>query len=240
MGHNTSDLVQAGKVCGCCTTTPCPPREKPMEGDAHTWLGRIPCLRSRHVLAGARITFNNNTMPLQQKSKKPYYRLKNRHSVNIRLNPEQESLLEIQMREGGWEKASSYIKYKQGLVGDKEEIVDQIIRTNNPESILILLKNEVVKLAEQTIYFNQIMITMIEQIREESHPDVKKYSSSIIKMHSKLLTQYKEALRIIRSIQSELGGEEEDVNLPEIDSQNPSLKSLISAVEMIQLSRQLH
>ena len=166
--------------------------------------------------------------------------MKNRHSVNIRLNPEQESLLEIQMREGGWEKASSYIKYKQGLVGEKEEIVEQIIRTNNPESMLILLKNEVLKLAEQTNFFNQKMITMFEKIREESHPDVKKYSSSIIKMHGKLLSQYKELLRIIRSIQREFGGEEEDVHLPEIDNQNPSLKSLISAVEKIQLSRQLH
>ena len=235
-----TNLFVVGKVCGCFTTTPCSPRENPWR-ETPKRLGRIPCLRSRHVLAGALKSQNTHEMPLKQENKKPYYRLKNRHSLNIRLNPEQESILEIRMRDGGWEKASSFVKYELGLVGEKEEIAEKIIGTKDPEKIIVLFRNEIIRLVEQTIYYNDLFVMIIKPIDENADIDVKKRISLISKMHRRTLSIHRELLHLVKRILKEIGDKECTLtsDLPEINNQNPTKNSLESVYEKILLNRKL-
>ena len=80
--------------------------------------------------------------------------MRNKQGVSIRFNAEERSALESQMEKEGWEKISTFIKYRLGLLGDRGEIAHEIIHTGKHRIISILIKNMLTDLVEELKYYN--------------------------------------------------------------------------------------
>lgn len=93
------------------------------------------------------------TMPIKDtKQKKEYFKSKDQMSVRIRLNSEEQSVLNSMMKEEGWENKSGYIKYI--LFGDDPNIrYNKIVKKKDPNEILMICA---MMLRELNMYLNYI------------------------------------------------------------------------------------
>lgn len=110
------------------------------------------------------------TIEEKKENRKEYFKIVNKGRLSLRMNAEENALLEIQMKEEGWVSKSAFIKYK--LFGyEPEERVEKVVKEMDTESIGILLRNQVLKLTNSYLYFQyRYEKDMNQHARLESTP----------------------------------------------------------------------
>lgn len=140
------------------------------------------------------------------KDKKQYYRMKNKQSLNIRLNAEERSALEIQMMEEGWEKIATFVKYQLGLLQEKGAISRQIINSGKPEEIAILVKNAIRYLAETIEYYNDNNAAYLRELSQYSNWQLwEKASETNRRVQAKIIALFKQTLNMTSGVIKALG-----------------------------------
>ena len=150
-------------------------------------------------------------------NKKAYFAMKNKQVINIRLNPEERSRLEIDMQAEGWKRVSTYIKHRLGLLGGKESIVKEIVATKSPDVIGILLKNELIHVAEQFRFFNISYSEATSGFADETEEKVIQMIQGTQKMHSKTIGLFREMMLVCNSIVKGIGIKKSPSKFLEID-----------------------
>ena len=164
------------------------------------------------------------------KDKKQYYRMKNKQSLNIRLNAEERSALEIQMMEEGWEKIATFVKYQLGLLQEKGAISRQIINSGKPEEIAILVKNAIRYLAETIEYYNDNNAAYLRELSRYSNWQLwEKASETNRRVQAKIIALFKQTLSMTSGVIKALGikdGVYDTKDFPVIDVKNATKKDL--------------
>lgn len=139
-----------------------------------------------------------------KEDKKEYFKMKDRNVIRIRMNAKERSLLETAMRAEGWEIVSGFIKYK--LFGlNSERKVREMIKKKSTEELVILLRNTVLDLTDNFIYFRFRYDKDMRQLYREEGVDLKKWTGATNRWHSEIAKRTEEALTTIRLIARELG-----------------------------------
>lgn len=167
---------------------------------------------------------------IRMKDKKQYYRMKNKQSLNIRLNAEERSALEIQMMEEGWEKIATFVKYQLGLLQEKGAISRQIINSGKPEEIAILVKNAIRYLAETIEYYNDNNAAYLRELSQYSNWQLwEKASETNRRVQAKIIALFKQTLSMTSGVIKALGikdGVYDTKDFPVIDVKNATKKDL--------------
>ena len=171
-----------------------------------------------------------------EKTKKQYFKMADSHVIKVRMNAAERSLLESSMRKDNWDNVSGYIKYK--LFGiSPERRIRELIKRKNSDELAILLRNTVLDLTDQFIYFRYRYERDMRQLYREEGVDLKKWTSSTNRWHTEVAKRTEEALNTIRAIASELGFKEY-FNLPSA-SMNVNAENA-SKEDMDKLAEQMH
>ena len=144
-------------------------------------------------------------MPIKDtKQKKEYFKSKDQMSVRIRLNSEEQSVLNSMMKEEGWENKSGYIKYI--LFGDDPEIrYDKIVKKKDPNE---LLKICAIQLRELNIFLKNIQFRYekdMNRLNLEESVDINKWIKSTNAPHVKTIRKINNTYDIFRKIAKCIG-----------------------------------
>jgi len=122
----------------------------------------------------------------------------------MRFNSTEKAIFADMMNKEGWENTSGFIKNK--LFGmDPEYRLQQAIKTKDPSTIAITLREHVLNLVDQYDYILYRYNKDMQQLYREEGVDVKKWISSTNRWHSALAKETQSMLRLIRMIADELG-----------------------------------
>ena len=132
------------------------------------------------------------------------------------------------MKEEGWENVTHYIKYV--LFGsNREKKVDKLIESKDPETIGILLRQEVMQLANCYVYYRYRYDKDMRQLYQEEGVELKDWTAATNKWHIALLKKLEDTFTIIRKIAVKLGLEDfflADSDNVEIDLETASKEEL--------------
>ena len=168
--------------------------------------------------------------------------MKNKQRVTIRFNADERSALEIQMAEEGWEKVSTFIKYRLGLLGERGGIAHEIIHSGKQRNISILIKNVLTDLVEELKYYNSNYASARKHIAQNEEEQTKKMIESTIRTNARINSLFKHVLDLLVEISKVLGIKDEIYNfpdLPAIDVRKPAKKDLDAAADLIYLKKKL-
>lgn len=158
-------------------------------------------------------------------NKQQYLKSANKGRFTFRFTPQERSLLEEQMATEGWSNATGYVKFK--LFGiDPEKEIDAIIQKKDPVSIGIILKNQVMYLANCFVYYRYRYDKDMRQLYQEEGVNVKDWTSVTNKWHVAMLKKLEDCFLMIRKIAVQVGLEDffvsdtDDVKI-DLDSATP-------------------
>ena len=175
-------------------------------------------------------------------NKKAYFKMKNKQGVNIRFNAEERSALEIQMEKEDWEKVSTYIKYRLGLLGERDQTAHEIIHSGKPRNIVILIKNVLTDLVEEMKYYNSNYASIKKEIAQNNEAQTRKIIETTLRTNARINSLFNHVLGLLVEIAKALGIKDEIYNfpsLPAIDVRNPVKKDLDAAADQLFLQNKL-
>ena len=168
--------------------------------------------------------------------------MRNKQGVSIRFNAEERSALESQMEKEGWEKISTFIKYRLGLLGDRGEIAHEIIHSGKHRNISILIKNMLTDLVEELKYYNSNYASARKQIAQNEEEQTKRIIESTLRTNARINSLFNHILCLLVEIAKQLGIKDEINNfpgLPVIDIKDPVKKDLDAAADQLLLQNKL-
>ena len=128
----------------------------------------------------------------------------NKNRVIIRISPEEKTLLQEEMRQNGWDNLSGFIKYK--LFGlDPGQKIESLIKSDNPESIALLLRNQLMDLTGQYIYIRYRYDRNMNQLYREEGVNLKEWIKATGKWLSALVSATNESFALLRKVAVKLG-----------------------------------
>ena len=166
--------------------------------------------------------------------------MKNKQSVNIRFNADERSALEIQMEKEDWEKVSTYIKYRLGLLGERGGIAHEIIHSKKPRDINILIKNVLTDLVEEMKYYNYNYAFTKKEIAQNNEGQTRKIIETTLRTNARINSLFNHVLGLLVEIAKALGIKDELYKfpgLPTIDVRNPVKKDLDAAADQLLLQK---
>lgn len=163
--------------------------------------------------------------------------MKNRQGVYIRLNAEERSALEQEMQDEGWEKASTYIKYRLGLLEEKGTLTNNILKTGNSKIISNLLNNNLSSLIQEMSYYNTLNKEIKDLIENSQHnsDNIDKFLSNWKRINRNVNLRLKKILILMSDVKDRLGMKPKNnlAQWPVIDELNPSKKDLDNSARRI-------
>ena len=140
----------------------------------------------------------------QKEIRKQYMKTVNKNRAIIRLSPEEKTLLQEEMRQNGWDNLSGFIKYK--LFGlDPDRKIESLIKSGNPDSIALLLRNQLMDLTSQYIYIRYRYDRDMNQLYREEGVNLKEWTKATNKWHSALVKATNESFALLRKVAVQLG-----------------------------------
>lgn len=140
----------------------------------------------------------------QKEIRKQYMKTVNKNRVIIRMSPEEKTLLQEEMRQNGWDNLSGFIKYK--LFGlDPDQRIDSLIKSGDPESIALLLRNRLMDLTGQYIYIRYRYDRDMNQLYREEGVNLKEWTKATEKWLSALVSATNESFALLRKVAVKLG-----------------------------------
>lgn len=128
----------------------------------------------------------------------------NKNRAIIRMSPEEKTLLQEEMRQNGWDNLSGFIKYK--LFGlDPDRKIESLIKSGNPDSIALLLRNQLMDLTSQYIYIRYRYDRDMNQLYREEGVNLKEWTKATNKWHSALVKATNESFALLRKVAVQLG-----------------------------------
>ena len=124
--------------------------------------------------------------------------------IHIRMNANERTILETEMRKAGFINVSGYIKLK--VLGiDPDRKVDELIERKSTDEITILLRNTVLDLTEQFIYFRSRYEKDMNLLWKEEGVNLSKWIAATNHWQAETAKNVMETLNTIRKIASTLG-----------------------------------
>ena len=140
----------------------------------------------------------------QKEIRKLYMKTVNKNRAIIRMSPEEKTLLQEEMRQNGWDNLSGFIKYK--LFGlDPDRKIESLIKSGNPDSIALLLRNQLMDLTSQYIYIRYRYDRDMNQLYREEGVNLKEWTKATNKWHSALVKATNESFALLRKVAVQLG-----------------------------------
>lgn len=140
----------------------------------------------------------------QKEIRKQYMKSVNKNRAIIRMSPEEKTLLQEEMRQNGWDNLSGFIKYK--LFGlDPDRKIESLIKSGNPDSIALLLRNQLMDLTSQYIYIRYRYDRDMNQLYREEGVNLKEWTKATNKWHSALVKATNESFALLRKVAVQLG-----------------------------------
>ena len=125
-------------------------------------------------------------------ARRTYLHMANKGLVNIRLTNEQLRRLQLDMHANGWTNMSAYIRYRLfGLNLDRK--LDDLIKTKDPDIIVILLLNQVKELITRFEYIRFCYDLDMNHLYQMEGVDVKEWASVAKKWLSALTVSVSKA-----------------------------------------------
>lgn len=153
------------------------------------------------------ITRNSGNMSNIKKKKadrQAYLQLANQNIVRVRMNAKERAILHVQMSADGWTNMSAFIRFK--LFGlDPDRKVDALIKTKSPDSIALLLRDQLMELTSHYIYIRSRYDRDMSQLYREEGVDLKKWTRATNKWHSALVKATNESFVLLRKVAVQLG-----------------------------------
>ena len=168
--------------------------------------------------------------------KRKYFQMMDRKTIQIRVNPAERSLLEIEKKKIGSKNTSGFIKYK--LFGIHPEVkLETIIESNDEQSIGIIIQNYLFNLVNYYSYITYRYERDMRQLYREEGVDVEKWIEKTNLPHEALLRRTDETFRMINKIAKAIGLNdfmEMPSDAMKIDVDNASKEELDRLAEQIQ------
>ena len=172
----------------------------------------------------------------QKEIRKQYMKSVNKNRAIIRMSPEEKTLLQEEMRQNGWDNLSGFIKYK--LFGlDPDRKIESLIKSGNPDSIALLLRNQLMDLTSQYIYIRYRYDRDMNQLYREEGVNLKEWTKATNKWHSALVKATNESFALLRKVAVQLGLN--DFLVAESDDMSIDLDSATKE-ELDALAAQIH
>lgn len=181
----------------------------------------------------------NKKRTLDTEDKKNYFQIVDRKVAKIRLNVEEMTLLQTAMRKENWQNTSGFIKYK--LFGiDPERKIDELIKRKETAELAILLRNEIMALTDNFVYFRYRYDKDMNQLYREEGVNLQDWITATNRWHQEMSSRIQEVLTLCRKIADELGLEEY-FDLPSakmnIDTKNATKEELDALAEQLRKER---
>lgn len=133
-----------------------------------------------------------------------YLQLANQNIVRVRMNATERAILHVQMSADGWTNMSAFIRFK--LFGlDPDRKVDALIKTKSPDSIALLLRDQLMELTSQYIYIRSRYDRDMSQLYREEGVDLKRWSKATNKWHAALVKATNASFALLRKVAAQLG-----------------------------------
>ncbi len=140
----------------------------------------------------------------KKEARQQYQKMANKNLVHLRMSPEEKTLLQEEMRQNGWDNLSGFIKYK--LFGlDPGQKIESLIKSDNPESIALLLRNQLMDLTGQYIYIRYRYDRDMNQLYREEGVNLKEWTKATGKWLSALVSATNESFTLLRKVAVKLG-----------------------------------
>lgn len=140
----------------------------------------------------------------KKEARQQYQKMANKNLVHLRMSPEEKTLLQEEMRQNGWDNLSGFIKYK--LFGlDPDQKIESLIKSGNPESIALLLRNQLMDLTGQYIYIRYRYDRDMNQLYREEGVNLKEWTKATEKWLSALVSATNESFALLRKVAVKLG-----------------------------------
>ena len=138
------------------------------------------------------------------KERTEYYKQRNKNIVKFRVSAHEKTILDIAMKDEGWENVSGYIKYK--LFGaSTDDKIQKIVKGKRMKEISILLFNEMKQLNEQLEFINYRYNKDMEQLFREPGVRPKVWIEATKKSHIEATDMIKGVYKMCELIARTLG-----------------------------------
>lgn len=186
------------------------------------------------------ITRNSGNMSNIKKKKadrQAYLQLANQNIVRVRMNATERAILHVQMSADGWTNMSAFIRFK--LFGlDPDRKVDALIKTKSPDSIALLLRDQLMELTSQYIYIRSRYDRDMSQLYREEGVDLKRWSKATNKWHAALVKATNASFALLRKVAAQLGlddflvAESDDISIDPDTATKEELDALAEQIHM--------
>ena len=140
----------------------------------------------------------------QKEIRKQYMKTVNKNRAIIRMSQEAKTLPQAEMRQNGWAKLSGVGQDK--LFGlDPDRKIESLIKSGNPDSIALLLRNQLMDLTSQYIYIRYRYDRDMNQLYREEGVNLKEWTKATNKWHSALVKATNESFALLRKVAVQLG-----------------------------------
>lgn len=166
-----------------------------------------------------------------------YLQLANQNIVRVRMNATERAILHVQMSADGWTNMSAFIRFK--LFGlDPDRKVDALIKTKSPDSIALLLRDQLMELTSQYIYIRSRYDRDMSQLYREEGVDLKRWSKATNKWHAALVKATNASFALLRKVAAQLGlddflvAESDDISIDPDTATKEELDALAEQIHM--------
>ena len=140
----------------------------------------------------------------KKSDRQAYLQRANQDIVRVRMNAKERAILHVQMSADGWTNMSAFIRFK--LFGlDPDRKVDALIKTKSPDSIALLLRDQLMELTSQYIYIRSRYDRDMSQLYREEGVDLKRWSKATNKWHAALVKATNASFALLRKVAVQLG-----------------------------------
>lgn len=139
-----------------------------------------------------------------EKNRKKYAEIKERSRIQIRLNAEQLTLLELKKEEEEWSCMSTMIK-SMLFNEDARKDAFRLVGTRDPHAACVLLKNCVLDLTDKYLYALYRYDKDMKTLYEEEGVDMKKWTKATNRWNRELVNSTNEVLVSIRKMMDMFG-----------------------------------
>ncbi len=166
-----------------------------------------------------------------------YLQMANQNIVRVRMNSKERAILHVQMSADGWTNMSAFIRFK--LFGlDPDRTVDALIKTKSPDSIALLLRDQLIELTSQYIYIRSRYDRDMSQLYREEGVDLKRWSKATNKWHAALVKATNASFALLRKVAAQPGlddflvAESDDMSIDPDTATKEELDALAEQIHM--------
>lgn len=179
----------------------------------------------------------SNTERERRANRQAYLQLANQNIVRVRMTAKERAILRVQMSADGWTNMSAFIRYR--LFGlDPDRKVDALVKAKSPDSIALLLRNQLMDLTSQYIYIRYRYDRDMNQLYREEGVNLKEWTRATNKWHAALVKVTNASFALLRKVAVQLGlndflvAESDDMSIDPDNATKEELDALAAQIQM--------